>query len=99
MADDLDMQALLKGLLGGGTGEDAGASPPFDSFDTKMLFGMMDILGELEAEDDAARLIHSMKPFFSRERAAKVEQAVKVMKLARAAEAAMKLWGKKGEGE
>ena len=43
-------------------------------------------------EDDAARLLDSMKPYFSPERAARVDEAIRVMKLARAAKAAMKLF-------
>ena len=92
MDTSMEMDELLKGLFGsGGTEEKKDASSPFDAIDPQMLLGIMDILGELGTEDDAARLLVSMKPCFSPERASKVDEAVRVMKLAKAAKAAIKM--------
>lgn len=87
-----ELDELFKGLFGGDTEEKKDAASPFDAIDPEMLCGILDILGELGREDDAARLLDSMKPYFSPERAARVDEAIRVMKLARAAKAAMKLF-------
>ena len=101
MENTPDLDELLKGLFGAeAPGEQRAeekkdTSSPFDAIDPAMLLGVLDILSELGAEDDAARLMFSLKPFFSPERASRVDEAVRVMKLARAAEAAMKMFRNK----
>ena len=97
MENTADFEELFKGLFGANDHEGQRSEEkketcsPFDAIDPGMLLGMLDILGELSAEDDAARLMFSLRPFFSPARAARVEEAVRMMKLAKAAEAAMKM--------
>ncbi|MBR0143382.1 MAG: hypothetical protein IJM21_04305 [Clostridia bacterium] len=107
MEDQLD--ALMKGLFGGGNagGEASGAAPPekeaekgekdapegTGGIDPKILFGLMELLGEASREDDGARLLSSLRPFMSEERAGRVDEAIRVMKLCRAARGAAKLFG------
>ena len=111
MDDRLD--ALLKGILGseggaeseksagsdpsGGSPAGPGAAGLFEGIDPKILFGLMDLLGEWSAEDDASRLIVSLKPFMSEERAGRVDEAIGMMRLARAAKSAFRLFGQGGK--
>ena len=58
--------------------------------DIEGFMKMAGILSELGNEDDRSRLLHALKPFLSAEKQGKVDSAVKLLRLARMAEAAGK---------
>lgn len=92
----------MLGLLGKEAGEKAQegeGSTDGAGFDPRMMMGMLDLLGAITGEEDSDRLIAALRPFVSRERAGSIDEALRVMKLVRAARAAMKLWGNTGEEE
>lgn len=100
------MEELLLGLFG--TQENRGdgeGAPEGDSssdgagFDPRIMMGILDLLGAVTGEEDSDRLIAALRPFVSRERAGSIDEALRVMKLVRAARAAMKLWGREEGGE
>lgn len=104
MEEELD--ALMKGLFGaggappppegdgGGTGESGGEKKEEEpGVDPRILFGLMELLGEAGREGDGERLLSSLRPFMSAERAGKVDEAIRLMKLLRAAKGAAKLFG------
>ena len=100
------MEELLLGLLGSQENQESGEKPPEGEgssngagFDPRMMMGMLDLLGAITGEEDSDRLIAALRPFISRERAGSIDEALRVMKLVRAARAAMKLWGSFGEEE
>lgn len=93
-------------LLGSQGNQESGEKPPEGEgssdgagFDPRMMMGMLELLGAITGEEDSDRLIAALRPFVSRERAGSIDEALRVMKLVRAARAAMKLWGREGEGE
>ena len=104
MEEELD--ALMKGLFGaggappppegdgGGAGESGGEKKEEEpGVDPRILFGLMELLGEAGREGDGERLLSSLRPFMSAERAGKVDEAIRLMKLLRAAKGAAKLFG------
>ena len=99
MEEQLD--ELLRGLFGGEgppgakDGEAGGENAEKDpgGIDPRILLGLMDILGETGREDDGDRLLSSLRPFMSEGRKARVDEAIRVMKLCRAAKSAVKLFG------
>ena len=96
------MEELLQGLFGKEAGEkvqEGEGSTDGAGFDPRMMMGMLDLLGAITGEEDSDRLIAALRPFVSRERAGSIDETLRVMKLVRAARAAMTLWGSSGEGE
>ena len=105
MAEDKDLmlQELL-GMLGEnpgekiasalesfGVGETEKKSPKEENgIDIEGFMKIAGIMSELGTEDDRSRLLHALKPFLSEEKREKVDSAVKLLRLARMAEAAGK---------
>ena len=95
----------MQGLFGN-QGEQASGekSPEGESssngagLDPRIMMGILDLLGAVTGEEDSDRLIAALRPFVSRERADSIDEALRVMKLVRAARAAMKLWGREEGG-
>jgi len=84
------VDTLLKGLLGGsGT-----ASGSQNNIDPQMLLGILELLGQLDEVGDAERLLLALKPFMGPERSGRVEDAVQVTKLCKAAKSALQLFSK-----
>lgn len=54
------------------------------------LLQIGNLLSNVNAEDERAKLLHALKPFLSKEKGPKVDNAVKLLKLAKMAETAGK---------
>ena len=83
-----DLPAVIDGVAPAG---DAGSLiRMISSMDPKVLNGMSRIIGEYSRpDDDRTRLLHALKPYLREERRGKMDQAVRIVKLAHTAKVAM----------
>lgn len=62
-------------------------SPPEESpLDLDMILKLGSVFSELNQEDERSRLLNDLKPFLSPDKKGKVDNAVKLLKLARVAQ-------------
>lgn len=61
-----------------------------DGIGLEDLLSVAGVLSELGTEDERSRLLYAIKPFLGAEKRSKVDTAVKLLKLAKVAEAAGK---------
>lgn len=80
--------------LGGGKEESQEEAPVETSenngMDIEGFIQIASLMSELGSEDDRSRLLSAIKPFLSEERRPKVDGAIKLLRLAKMAEAAGK---------
>ncbi len=79
------LSALL-GAAGGGRRE-APSSPP--ALDPKLLATAAQVLGAVGTDDDRTRLLLALKPLLRREKAERVDRAVRILKVSTAVRAAI----------
>ncbi len=91
------IQSMMAALGGEGTGEApqttaaASPSPQEESRDTAggglpdlgMLQKLMPLMGAFDREDDDTRLLQALRPYLHGERAGRLDEATKLLKLAR----------------
>jgi len=87
--DQID--GLLKGLLGAG-GSSSGSQP---GIDPQILLGFMDLLSQMEETGDAERLLLALKPYMGPDRVDRIDDAVQVTKLCKAARSAFKIFSER----
>ena len=91
-----DWSALL-GLLGGG-GDKGSPLSALGDLDPRLIQVAMTLFSEYSATDDnKTALLNALRPFLKEERRAKIDQAVKIARLARVIRVAFQLF--KGNGE
>ena len=91
-----DLSPLL-GLLGGSDG-DANPLSVLGDLDPRLIQAALTLFAEYSASDDRkAALLNALRPFLKETRRAKVDQAVKIARLARVIRVAFQLF--KGGGE
>lgn len=90
------MSALSSFGIGNESGEKTAATVPEAENETETgtdldaLLQIGNLLSEVSGEDDRARLLNALKPFLSEDKRPKIDRAVKLLKLAKVAEAAGK---------
>lgn len=85
----LDLDGILSNREGGGDGEEGDAhSQTGDSsggrigdIDMNMILGLQKMLSSQKGDDKNAALLRALKPHLSEKRAARVDNAIKIMKM------------------
>lgn len=92
---------IAKSIMGGGGAEDAPPAQenPGLDFDPGMLSRIGRMLNGLSGEkDDKKALLEAMKPYLAEKRRQKMDRALKIAKMAKLANLALKEYGGDGNG-
>lgn len=76
----------MMAALGGEGAADAPATPPTPAvggLDPGMLAKLLPLMGAFDKEDDDTRLLQALRPYLHGDRAGRLEDATKLLKLAR----------------
>ncbi len=93
MLGDNPEQKIASALSSLGIGSEAEketAEPEAESGELDALLQIGNLISQVNGEDERAHLLLALKPFLSEERRPKIDNAVKLLKLAKMAEAAGK---------
>ncbi len=87
--ESANVSGALSALLGaaGGGRREAPSSPP--ALDPKLLAAAAQVLGAVGTDDDRTRLLLALKPLLRREKAERVDRAVRILKVSTAVRAAI----------
>lgn len=87
--ESVNVSGALSSLLGaaGGGRREAPSSPP--ALDPKLLAAAAQVLGAVGTDDDRTRLLLALKPLLRREKAERVDRAVRILKVSTAVRAAI----------
>ncbi len=87
--ENANVSGPLSALLGaaGGGRREAPSSPP--ALDPKLLAAAAQVLGAVGTDDDRTRLLLALKPLLRREKAERVDRAVRILKVSTAIRAAI----------
>ncbi len=93
------IKRLAEALSGGGAGAAAGESVPEPgrrpgtesnpALDPKLMQVFASVMKEYSAPSEAASLINALKPYLKAEKTAKIDKAIAIARLARAAKAVL----------
>ncbi len=85
MSDESDLLSTITSLLGSVNEKEEQKNTNEDSLDLDMVMKLGSMIGEFNQDDERSRLLHDLKPFVSDEKKEKIDQAIKILKIAKIA--------------